>query len=154
VALVTAHAQRLATVIDEDGWPGRSRVGTAGADAAWFVAMHMDRDPELQRRCIGLLTNAAAEGEADPRHLATLTDRLESETRGVQLYGTLALTRDDETVFLVPVEDLDGLDARRGALGLPLVEDDLDEDAGRGQLPYRHLRQTPGYAWPSTPSAR
>jgi hypothetical protein len=148
VALVSSHAQRLETILDEHGWPGRRLVGRDGADAAWFVAMHADRTPDLQRRCIALLHDAVASGDADPRHLATLVDRVASETRGLQQYGTLALVDGDDVVFLVPVEDGDGLDARRDAIGLPLLEDDLEDDAGRGQLPYRHLRQSPGYAWP------
>ena len=143
-----AHLDELRAIVDDRGWPGRSDVGEDGSDAAWFLAMHADADPQLQWRCVELLEPAVASGEADPRHLAVLTDRTTSAAVGDQVYGSLAVLGDSGPVFLVPVRDPDGLDRRRSAIGLPRVMDDLVEDAGRGQLPYRHHRRTPLYAWP------
>jgi hypothetical protein len=110
--------------------------------------MHADADAGLQRRCVELLRPAVATGDADPRHLATLADRVTSAALGEQLYGTLAVLRGTEPVFLVPVRGASALTHRRAAIGLPPVVEDLAEDGGRGQLPYRHLRQTPLYSWP------
>jgi hypothetical protein len=148
VDTTASHLGELRAIVESRGWPGRSAVGEDGADAAWFLAMHADADPQLQWRCVDLLEPAVGSGEADPRHLAVLADRITSAAVGDQLYGSLAVLRDARPVFLVPVRDPDGLDRRRGAIGLPRVMDDLVEDAGRGQLPYRQHRQTPLYAWP------
>ena len=147
VGLAAGHEERLRRVLDRHGWPGRSLAGEDGADAAWMVAMHADRDAALQRRCAGLLEEAVEQGEADPRHLAALVDRVAGAEHGDQVFGTLALVRDGRPLFLVPVRDPEGLDDRRRAIGLRPVQDDLGLEAG--QLPYRHLRRSPEYQWPS-----
>jgi hypothetical protein len=66
----------LRTAIDEYGWPGRTLVGAEGAHAAWLIAQHADRSPAFQRRCLKLLENAVAAGEAEAADLAYLTDRV------------------------------------------------------------------------------
>src|SRR2546422_2708299 len=49
-ALHQRHATRLAALIDAHGWPGRSRVGEEGAQAAWLILQHAIRNPPLMRR--------------------------------------------------------------------------------------------------------
>jgi len=66
----------LKEVVAEVGWPGRSAVGEDGAHAAWLLAQHADSDPAFQRKCLGLVTHAAACGEASSVELAYLTDRV------------------------------------------------------------------------------
>jgi hypothetical protein len=63
-------------VVDRQGWPLRSKVGEQAATAAWLLAQHADARPDFQRRCLHLLTVAVDHGEADPAHLAYLTDRV------------------------------------------------------------------------------
>jgi hypothetical protein len=67
--------------------------------------------------------------------VATLADRVAATLDGRQLYGTLAPPGDGGK-FLVPVDDPDGLDARRRGLGLPPLAADLAEDpAGAAAAP-------------------
>jgi hypothetical protein len=66
----------LEAVVDRQGWPLRSKVGEQAATAAWLLAQHADARPDFQRRCLQLLTDAVDQGEADPAHLAYLTDRV------------------------------------------------------------------------------
>ncbi len=70
------------------GWPLRSQVGDQAASAAWLLAHHADAEPEFQRRCLALLTEAVAGGEADPGDLAYLTDRVLCAEGKPQRYGT------------------------------------------------------------------
>ena len=145
-AAVARGAVTLARVVDEHGWPGRTLVGEDGADAAWMLAMHADADPALQERCVDLLERAIPSGEVDPRHYATLADRIAANGKGVQQFGTLALPGPDGPRPLLEIVDPGALDQRRSALGLPRLDDDLVD--GPGQLPYRHLRRTDRFRWP------
>ena len=78
----------LAGMIDQHGWPLRSRVGEQAATAAWLLAQHADGQLDFQRRCLQLLTEAVDEGEADPANLAYLTDRVLCADGQPQRYGT------------------------------------------------------------------
>jgi uncharacterized protein DUF6624 len=64
----------LRQVVADVGWPGKSLVGEDGAQAAWLLAQHADRDPAFQRRCLDLLTAAVERGEATVVQQAYLTD--------------------------------------------------------------------------------
>jgi hypothetical protein len=115
----------LEAVLDDRGWPPRSGVGEAAATAAWLLAQHADQRPEFQRRCLALLTEAVAVGEADPAHLAYLTDRVRRAEGRPQLYGTQFWHGPDGTGDLVaqPIEDMENLDERRRRVGLtPFAE--------------------------------
>jgi Family of unknown function (DUF6624) len=98
----------LKAVVDRGGWPRRSEVGEQAALAAWLLVQHADHDLEFQRRCLGLLTEAVACGEADPDHLAYLTDRVRCAGGNPQLYGTQFWRGPDGSGPLVPqrIEDL------------------------------------------------
>src|SRR6188472_4414563 len=64
-AMHLRHATRLADVLDTVGWPGVSRVGAEGAEAAWLVAQHAAAvDLPLAERCVDLLARAVAERRA------------------------------------------------------------------------------------------
>ena len=75
-----------------------------------------------------------------------LEEMAEEEVQAVGvLFGTLAMRRDGEPRFLVPVRDPERLADLRRAIGVAPVEDDLGLEAG--QLPYP-LRRTPSNQWP------
>jgi hypothetical protein len=77
-----ANAEALEIAL-ESGWPGVSRVGKDGADAAWLVAQHAIGRPEFQRRCLALMEDAVARGDAPAWHAAYLADRIRTlEGRG------------------------------------------------------------------------
>ena len=72
--VATVDADNLAwlkEVVAEVGWPGQTMVGEDGAHAAWLLAQHADQDPAFQLRCLELLTQAVASGEAAPAALAS-----------------------------------------------------------------------------------
>ena len=72
----------LRQVIDGVGWPGKSLVGEDGAQAAWLLAQHADRDPAFQRRRLDLLTAAVVSGEATIAQQAYLTEFSGPAARG------------------------------------------------------------------------
>ncbi|OII65509.1 hypothetical protein BJP40_00990 [Streptomyces sp. CC53] len=116
----------LKEVVLRRGWPGIALVGERGADEAWLLAQHADRDPDFQRQILRRLQDAVAVGDAPPRHLAYLTDRVLVAAGEPQVYGT-QYTQDADGGNLRPyaVTDQAGLDARRAAFGLePAAEYD------------------------------
>jgi hypothetical protein len=112
-------------VVEEDGWPGKSRVGKDGAQAAFLLAQHAVGDPAFLTKCLGLLRDAYKKGEAEGQHLALLTDRhrvlVEKKN---QLYGSQLTAKDGKLVPL-PIDEEENVDARRKELGLPPLADYL-----------------------------
>ncbi len=69
-AAATARADEenlpwLKDVVTRLGWPGKSLVGVDGAEAAWQLAQHADRDPAFQRQCLDLIAPMVETGEPD-----------------------------------------------------------------------------------------
>jgi hypothetical protein len=113
----TGNTRWLASLVATHGWPGRTLAGTDGAEAAWLLAQHADRDPELQRTFLEALRGAVADGDAPPGNLAYLEDRVRVHDGRPQLYGT-QFTMTDGELGPSPIEDPDRLDERRAEAGL------------------------------------
>jgi len=118
------NAGWFSDVIDEVGWPGRSLAGEEGSHAAWLLAQHADRYPELQQKCLELLERAVAAGEASAKDLAHLTDRALLARGQLQRYGTQITARDGK---FIPCRllDPDTVDERRAGVGLEPMEAQL-----------------------------
>jgi hypothetical protein len=145
-AVHRALAARLARLVDQSGWPGRSQVGEDGAAAAWRIAHHAIATPALQRRFLAAVQEAAARGEATPLQAAMLEDRVRHLEGRPSLHGTLLDWDETGRLSPGPVEAPEGLDARRAAVGLPPMAEAL-EAANRGP-------REPGDVSPEDPSAR
>ncbi|MDQ2688875.1 MAG: hypothetical protein M3Y29_01185 [Chloroflexota bacterium] len=132
------------------GWPGLREVGADGADAAWMLVQHADRSNDERRAWLARLRDAVEAGDADPRHLATLTDRIAAVAGEHQTYGTIVmLAPDGEPEFPVPVADAGQLDARRAAIGLPTVAAEAPYLADGDLVPYGPDRgSVPVNQWP------
>src|SRR2546430_2954677 len=123
-ALPQRHATRLAALIDAHGWPGRSRVGEEGAQAAWLILQHAIANPPLMRRGLTLLQGEASEGEVSQLEVAMLEDRIRTFEGRPQRYGTQFDWDEHGRLSPLPLEDPAGVDARRRAIGLgPLAQD-------------------------------
>ena len=118
----------LKQVIAEHGWPGSSLAGADGAGAAWLLVQHADQDPAFQRRCLDLMTAAAAKGEASRANLAYLTDRVLLAEGEPQEYGTQMMVRDGQYEPR-DLRDPAGVDERRASAGLPPLAEYLDHMA-------------------------
>jgi hypothetical protein len=113
-----ANSDRLREIVEEHGWPGRALVGDEGAEHAWLLAQHADRQLDFQRRALALLSDAVGAGDAPRRHLAYLTDRVRMNEGREQVYGTQIAGADDHGVVPWPIADPDGLEERRAKMGL------------------------------------
>jgi hypothetical protein len=107
----------LSDLLATRGWPGETLVGKEGAQAAWLLAQHADRHPDLQQAFLDALRGAVAQGEASPAHLAYLEDRVRVHAGQPQLYGTQFTVTNGE-FGPYPIEDPQRLDVRRIEAGL------------------------------------
>jgi hypothetical protein len=123
--LHSRNADALMQIVAEHGWPGTRLVGEEGCEAAWLVAQHAISRPAHQRSFLVALEDAVRRGDAPPRQRACLEDRIRFNERRPQRYGTVLDWGSDGELTVGPVEDPAGLDARRAALGLPLLADAL-----------------------------
>src|SRR5689334_1196293 len=79
------NAARLAELIEQYGWLGRSLAGDDAAQAAWMIVQHAVSEPDLQRRVLALIKAAAANGEAPLWQAAMLEDRIRGLEGGLQV---------------------------------------------------------------------
>lgn len=123
------NTDAMKSIVQEIGWPTVSKVGKEASHAAWLLVQHADHDPAFQQYCLDLM-KAEPEGEVVRREIAFLEDRIRVNTNQPQVYGTqFEETRDTETRQTVTaygpraIEDPEGLDARRAAMGLEPFEE-------------------------------
>jgi hypothetical protein len=124
-ALHDANGARLSAILQTHGWPGSAQVGGDGAEAAWLIVQHGIAQPALQRHALELIQAAARDGSAAPVHAAMLEDRIRSFEGRPQLYGTQFDWDASNQLAPLPIEDPDGVDRRRAAVGLPPLALDL-----------------------------
>lgn len=120
------HTEWFKAAVKKHGWPGFALVGKDGAEAAFILAQHAGQDAELQKKCLELLTAAVKAKDADPVHMAHLTDRLRVAAGEKQVYGTEVVEKDG-TLEAAPIEDEAKVDERRKEVGLPLLAESLKQ---------------------------
>lgn len=116
-----ANTKWLQEVIDKHGWPTHSLVGKSGANAAWLLVQHADKNPKFQRVCLDLMKKLPKE-EISQKNLAYLTDRVLLAEGRKQIYGTQFTTVDGKLVPR-PLEDEANVDQRRAEVGLSSLEE-------------------------------
>ena len=110
------NTARMRQIVAEYGWPGYALAGVDGAHAAWLLVQHAPAG--FQEECLPLLEDAVGHGDAAPRDLAYLTDRVLMHRGEPQIYGTQYQVVGGQ-LSLWQVREPDRLDQRRAALGLP-----------------------------------
>jgi len=121
--LTAAHGDRLAEIMARYGWPTPGVVGEEASRCAWKIAMHADRQLEVQRRALTLLEAAVEAGEGSPRDLAMLRDRVLVNAGHPQVYGTQIAGVEDGQPVPWPVADPDRMEELRAGVGLaPFAE--------------------------------
>jgi hypothetical protein len=143
------NARWLAEVVDAYGWPGRALVGEDGAAAAWRIAQHAIGEPGLFRRFAADVEAAVERGEADPSHLAMMTDRIRVFEGRPQVYGTQYDWAPDGSAMvpMIGIEDVEHIDERRRRVGLPPFEPRLDPPPGQSPPTDFGRHAAEGEAW-------
>ncbi|MGH2354169.1 MAG: DUF6624 domain-containing protein [Chloroflexota bacterium] len=120
-AVDAQNTRRLKEIVQDIGWPTRSKVGQRASYLVWLLVQHADHDAAFQRECLQLM-QAPPAGEVDPRNIAYLEDRVRVNEGRPQRYGTQFCTDVQGQFGPRPVEDPDQLDERRRAVGLEPFE--------------------------------
>jgi hypothetical protein len=131
---------RLREIVSASGWPGRRLVGREAAKSAWLILQHSNA-LDLQQALLPKLWLAADSGEVSKGEIAMLTDRVLLRSGKRQRYGT-GFSLQGGRMVLDSVETLDGLDARRAAVGLPPMAEYAKKLAEVYKLPV---------VWPPSP---
>lgn len=129
-AIDTKSTARMKEIIAKHGWPGKSLVGEDGANTAWLLVQHADKDVAFQKQCLALLEKAYKAGEAKERDYAYLFDRVAVAEGKPQRYGTQFKDGKPQ-----PIEDEANVDARRKAIGLNTMAEykqDMERMYGSG----------------------
>jgi hypothetical protein len=119
------NAARLAEIIAEVGWPTERVVGVEGAAAAGLIAQHAIGEPDFQRACLVALQQASERGEVPAWQPAMLEDRIRVFEGRLQRYGTQLDVDEEGRLRPRPIEDPDGVEERRRAVGLDSLADRL-----------------------------
>ena len=107
----------LKDLLAEVGWIDAGRFGDEAADAAFLIVQHSG-DLPLMLAALPRLREQGRLGE-----YALLYDRTQLRLGGEQRYGTQIGWTEGGTKGLLPLETLEGIDARRAEMGLgPLAE--------------------------------
>ena len=120
-----ANTKRLTQIVEKHGWPTFALVGKDGAAAAWLLVQHADASPKFQRRCLDLMSKLPPE-QVSQSNVAYLTDRVLLAEGKKQVYGTQMMEEGD-AYKPRPLEDAEGVDKRRAAVGLPPLAEYLKE---------------------------
>ena len=119
------NGERLAEIINEHGWAGKSLVGEDGAEAAWIIVQHAIANPALQRQCLKLIEEAVKRGEAPAWQVAYLTDRIRVLEGSPQIYGTSFDWDEAGEMSPCEIEDREIVDEHRRSLGLPSLAESV-----------------------------
>ena len=111
------HTRVMKSLVARHGWPGEKLVGSMGAQAAWLLVQHADLDRAFQKKCHPLLEAAVKNKEAEPQHLAYLTDRVCVGEGVPQMYGMQ---------LEYPIDDQEHVDERRASVGLSSLAEYLE----------------------------
>ncbi|MEL6638541.1 MAG: DUF6624 domain-containing protein, partial [Bacteroidota bacterium] len=114
----------ITDIIDQNGWPGKKKVGAAGNMTVWLIIQHADIS--TQEKYLPILEESVLQGESQAKHLAMLQDRILMRKGLKQKYGSqVRRNRDTNQYEIYPIEDVEDVDKRREAIGLAPMDEYL-----------------------------
>ncbi len=123
VTIDARNTKRMKEIVSTVGWPTIAKVGKEGADAAWLLVQHADRDVSFQKTCLALM-KAEPESSVSRIDIAMLEDRVRINSNQPQLYGTQFRQEGGAHVPL-EIEEPDTVDERRASMGLGTLEEGI-----------------------------
>ena len=116
------NTRRMKEIVQQMGWPTRTKVGAEASHQAWLLVQHADHDRQFQEHCLALM-KAEALNEVSAADIAYLEDRVRVKSGQPQLYATQFFVAATGAFGPGPIEDPENVDERRKAVGLgPLAE--------------------------------
>jgi hypothetical protein len=116
------NTEWLKTIVETEGWPTISKVGSPASQQAWLLAQHADADPAFQLRVLRLMEPLTRSGEVSKRNYAYLYDRVMLKIAGRQRYATQMTCSGGKRVPS-PLEDEGAVERERSVMELePLAE--------------------------------
>ncbi len=133
ITLDGAHTQLLKELLRDYDWIDAHRFGPRIASHAWVLAQHADADPAFQQTALDRMEPYLENGGVRPGDYAYLFDRVAVNQGRPQRYGTQpeGTCIPDSSLSPKPLEDPDGVDARRAELGLGPMADAMADMASR-----------------------
>lgn len=127
-SVFTTHQVRINEIFERHGFPGYKLVGEDGSKNFWLMVQHSDHDTEFQHSVLKKMKVEVEKGNANASYYGLLTDRVNINTGKAQIYGT-QLTYNTNICQAYPKElaDSAGVNERRKAIGLPPIEEYLNE---------------------------
>jgi len=105
-------------IIDKYGWPDIKIVGEKASSGAWLIAQHADKDIKFQEQCLELMKAK----QVPLWQLAYLTDRIQTNKKLPQIYGTQYYLTKNRRFINRPIKNKSTLNKRRKEMGLEPFE--------------------------------
>ncbi|MEM9934100.1 MAG: DUF6624 domain-containing protein [Bacteroidota bacterium] len=124
------NQREVIQILDTYGWLPLSAVGEKAATSLFLVIQHAD--VAIMEKYYPLIKVQAEQQEANPMYVAMMQDRILMYQGKRQIYGSQASSRPSSNnkgkeSFIWPIEDPDGVNERRKAVGFPMtVEENAD----------------------------
>jgi len=119
------NTKKMEGVIARFGWPTISLVGAKGSKNAWLIVQHSDGNLRFQKKCLQLMLAKAKKNPKDiiPMQIAFLTDRILTNEKKTQKFGTQFYWNKKGEFTYWPIRDIRNVDERRATYGIgPLAE--------------------------------
>lgn len=130
---------RMEKIINTYGYPGSSVVGKPTNEVAWYVIQH---SPKI-KQYFPMIQQAGKASELPFSLVAMMQDRLMTEQRKPQIYGTQAVcyplkdtASSNQECFIWPIEHPEGVNQRRKKAGFSST---VEENAKRLNVKYKVL---------------
>ena len=109
---------KVEVIIQTSGWLGADEIGSQSNTTLFMALQHSNL--KTQEKYLPLMRKAVTNGKAQPKHLALLEDRVALRQGKKQIYGSqVSMNNQTNEAFVMPLEDPDNVDTRRGLVGLP-----------------------------------
>lgn len=116
------NTARIIELLGEVGWIDPERFGGEAARAAFLIVQHSG-DSALMAAALPFVRAEVEAGRIPGGHYALMHDRLELALGRPQRFGSQLFSTEGNPTVLAPLEDPEGVDGRRAAMGLePLAE--------------------------------